>query len=75
MNSVDQAEAESKLRVDTSDLKATQDKLLAAERYYQKLVPQCIDQGMTWDERVAARKAEIQSLKEALKILSSPDVA
>jgi hypothetical protein len=52
-------------------MKGTQDELLAADRYYEKLVPQCIDQGMTWEERVAAREAEIKSLKEALKILET----
>mmetsp|Transcript_10056 Transcript_10056/g.25165 ORF Transcript_10056/g.25165 Transcript_10056/m.25165 type:complete len:734 (-) Transcript_10056:75-2276(-) len=75
MNNSDRAEAEAKLQEDTADLKTTQDELLAAERYYKKLVPQCVDQGMTWDERVAARQAEIDSLKEALKLLNSPDVA
>merc|ERR1719277_914821 len=75
MNTADKAAAESKLTTDTADLKSTQDELLAAERYYDKLVPQCIDQGMTFEERTAARAAEIASLKEALKILESPDVA
>merc|ERR1719360_438324 len=50
MNSSDKAAAESKLQEDIADLKSTQDELLAAERYYKKLVPQCIDQGMTWEE-------------------------
>lgn len=75
MNEVDRAAAQSKLLEDTADLKSTQDQLLAADRYYDRLVPQCIDQGMTWEERVAARRAEIDSLKEALKILSTSDVA
>jgi len=75
LNSSDKASAEAKLTTDTADLKSTQDELLAAERYYDKLVPQCIDQGMSWEERVAARKAEIESLKEALKILSGSDIA
>jgi hypothetical protein len=71
MNESDKASAESKLREDIADLKATQDELLAADRYYDKLVPQCLDQGMTFEERTAARAAEISSLKEALKILES----
>jgi len=74
MNTADKAAAESKMQEDIKDLKATQDELLAADRYYEKLVPQCIDQGQTWDERVAAREAEISSLKEALKILGNPDI-
>jgi len=75
LNNADQATAEAKLQEDTADLKATQDELLAADRVYKNLVPQCIDQGMTWDERVAARQAEINSLKEALKLLSQSDIA
>jgi hypothetical protein len=71
MDNADKAAAELKLQEDTKDLKGTQDELLAADRYYEKLVPQCIDQGMTWEERVAAREAEIKSLKEALKILET----
>jgi hypothetical protein len=71
MNESDKASAESKLREDIADLKATQDELLAADRYYDKLVPQCLDQGMTFEERTGARAAEIASLKEALKILES----
>lgn len=71
MNTSDKAAAESKLQEDIADLKSTQDELLAAERYYKKLVPQCIDQGMTWEERVKARESEIASLKEALQILES----
>merc|ERR1719343_1915438 len=75
MNEADKVQTENKIREDTAELKSTQDELLAAERYHERLVPQCIDQGMTWEERVAAREAEISSLKEALKILNSPDVA
>mmetsp|Transcript_59672 Transcript_59672/g.94743 ORF Transcript_59672/g.94743 Transcript_59672/m.94743 type:complete len:142 (+) Transcript_59672:2-427(+) len=71
MDTADKAGATQKLAEDTKDLKQTQDELLAADRYYEKLVPQCIDQGMTWEERVKARESEIASLKEALKILST----
>jgi len=74
MNTEDKSTAEAKLRDDIADLKSTQDELLAADRYHAKLVPQCIDQGMTWDERVNARQEEIASLKEALSILSSSDI-
>jgi len=71
MNTADKNKAEAKVVSDTQDMKATQDQLLSADRYYEKLVPQCIDQGMTFEERTAARQAEIMSLKEALKILGS----
>merc|ERR1719188_930624 len=71
MDEVDKASADSKLAEDTKDLKGTQDELLAADRYYEKLVPQCIDQGQTFEEKQASRQAEINSLKEALKILDT----
>merc|ERR1719362_589359 len=75
MNTADKAAAESKLQEDIADLKATQDKLLAADRYYERLVPQCIDQGMTFEERTKARADEIASLKQALEILNREDIA
>jgi len=75
MNDSDKASAEEQLRQDIADLKATQDELIASEAYYQKLVPQCIDKGMTFDERTKAREAEVASLKEALGILGSEDIA
>jgi len=69
MNEADKAAAEVKVQEDTKDLKGTQDELIAADKYYEKLVPQCIDQGQTFEERTAARESEIASLKQALKIL------
>jgi len=70
MDNSDKASAETKVQEDTKDLKGTQDELLAADRYYSKLVPQCFDKGQTFEERTASREAEISSLKQALKILS-----
>eukprot|EP00929_Paragymnodinium_shiwhaense_P027424 TRINITY_DN1609_c1_g1_i1.p1 TRINITY_DN1609_c1_g1~~TRINITY_DN1609_c1_g1_i1.p1 ORF type:complete len:698 (+),score=337.39 TRINITY_DN1609_c1_g1_i1:91-2184(+) len=75
MSKSDKTSAENKLREDTSDMKFTQDKLLAAERYYSKLEPQCVDKGQTFNERTASRQEEIQSLKEALRILEGEDIA
>jgi hypothetical protein len=69
MNTADKAKATSDKASDTKDLKATQDQLLAAERYYDKLKPQCVDSGISYADRVKAREEEIQSLKEALNIL------
>jgi hypothetical protein len=71
MDETDKADAQVKLTEDTKDMKGTQDQLLAADRYYAKLVPQCFDKGMTYEERVRARESEIASLKEALTILKS----
>merc|ERR1719159_1547859 len=56
------------------DLKGTQEELDAALAYYDKLKPSCVASGVSYDERVARREEEIQSLKEALKILSGEDI-
>merc|ERR1740117_2322287 len=66
----DKTTANSEKASDTKDLKATQDQLLAAHRYYDKLKPTCVDTGISYGDRVKAREEEIQSLKEALTILS-----
>jgi chromosome segregation ATPase len=71
MFTADKVAAESKLQTDTKDIKATQDELLAADRYFEKLKPQCMDAGVSYEDRVKAREAEIESLKQALQILSS----
>jgi len=69
MLSSDKQGAETKLASETKDIKATQDELLAADRYYEKLKPDCVDTGISYEDRVKAREAELQSLKDALKIL------
>jgi len=69
MNEADKAAAEERLRGDIAELKGTQDELLAADRYHAKLVPQCMDQGMTFEERTKAREAEVASLRQALQLL------
>jgi len=75
MDESDKTSAAARLQEDTADWKATQDELLAAERYYAKLVPQCVDPGQSFEEKQAARESEIESLKEALTILGSEDIA
>merc|ERR1719194_178611 len=57
-----------------ADLKGAQGELDAALAYYDKLKPSCVDAGVNYEERVARREAEIQSLGEALKILSGEDI-
>jgi len=74
MDTADKTAAEARLQEDTAEWKGTQDELLAAERYHEKLVPQCVDKGMTYEERTAAREEEIKSLKQALEILGSEDI-
>jgi len=57
-----------------TDLDGTQKELDAALTYYEKLKPSCMDAGETYEERVARRKEEIASLKEALSILEGEAV-
>jgi len=57
------------------DLKNTQAELSAAMAYYEKLRPSCVDSGLSYEDRVARREAEIANLKEAVGILDGTDVA
>jgi len=51
------------------DLKGTQEELDSAEEYFEKLKPSCVEAGESYEERKARREEEIESLKDALKIL------
>merc|ERR1740138_41568 len=66
----DKTTAESDLVTTKSDLEATQKELDAALAYYEKLKPSCVDAGLSYEDRVRMREEEIQSLQEALQILS-----
>merc|ERR1712157_601471 len=68
----DQSQA---LTVKSEDLEGTQKELDAALAYYDKLKPSCVDAGVSYDDRVARRKEEIESLQEALRILNGEDLA
>jgi len=57
------------------DLEATQEELDAALDYYEKLKPDCVNTGLSYEKRVEMRKEEIESLKEALAILNQEDLA
>merc|ERR1719197_1503778 len=61
---------ETALQSAKKDLKGSQEELDAAMAYFEMLKPSCVDAGVSYEERVAARKEEIESLQEALKILS-----
>merc|ERR1719198_166598 len=63
------------LTVKTADLEGTQKELEAALAYFDKLKPSCVEAGVSYEDRVARRKEEIESLQEALKILSGEDIA
>merc|ERR1711933_391750 len=58
-----------------NDLLSAQKELNAAEAYYAKLKPSCLDEGSSVEERAQRRQEEIESLKEALKILNGEDIA
>jgi cell division septum initiation protein DivIVA len=53
-----------------ADVEGTQKELNAALDYFEKLKPSCVSAGVTFEDRVARRKEEIESLQEALKILN-----
>lgn len=75
LNGADKVETEQKLRDDTQDLKFAQEKMVKADNYFQKLKPTCLDSGTSYSERKQSRQEELQSLKEALAILSGADIA
>jgi DNA repair exonuclease SbcCD ATPase subunit len=66
---------EQTLTTKKSDLEGTQKELDAALAYFDKLKPSCVDSGVSYEDRVARRKEEIESLQEALKILNGEDLA
>jgi len=51
------------------DLESTQTELDKALEYQEYLKPVCLEVHVSYEERVAARKAEIEALKEAYSIL------
>merc|ERR1719443_69544 len=67
-------EKTSNLATAKKDLRITQDELHAAMQYYEKLKPDCEVKAMSYEEKVAQRKAEIESLQEALEILAGDNI-
>jgi len=57
------------------DLQGTQEELDAALAYFDKLKPSCVDAGVSYEERVARRKEEIESLQQALEVLNGKDIS
>jgi len=66
---------ESALNTKQGDLTGTQLELDTALAYYDKLKPSCVNSGVSFDDRVARRQEEVDSLQEALKILNGEDIA
>merc|ERR1719213_426804 len=58
-----------------ADLEGTQKELDAALAYFDKLKPSCVGEAESYEDRVARRKEEIESLQEALKVLNGEDVS
>merc|ERR1719356_2020947 len=58
----------------TKNLKLTQSELDKAMEYYEKLKAECVDTKVSYEERVQMREEEIQSLQEALKVLTGEDL-
>lgn len=52
------------------DLSSTGSQLDSAQAYYQELKPQCVNVNVSFGERSARRKEEIEALKQAYKILN-----
>jgi len=50
------------------------EELAKANDYYEQLKPECIEIHVSYEDRVAARKAEIQALKDAYAILDQKTV-
>lgn len=65
---------EQALQERTKDLAGTQKELDAANAYFDKLKGSCMAQPESYEERVARRKEEIESLQEALRILQGEEV-
>lgn len=71
-NETARTQSDATLSATKKDLKGTTEELDSANTYYDKLKPSCVDSGATYEDRVARREEEIQSLKEALEIITSP---
>merc|ERR1740129_1904844 len=69
------ARTEDRLRDKKTDLGDTQEQLSRAQDYHAKLKAECLDSGLSYADRKQGREEEIQSLREALKILNGEDLA
>eukprot|EP00933_Yihiella_yeosuensis_P042497 TRINITY_DN370_c0_g1_i1.p1 TRINITY_DN370_c0_g1~~TRINITY_DN370_c0_g1_i1.p1 ORF type:complete len:689 (+),score=261.08 TRINITY_DN370_c0_g1_i1:89-2155(+) len=57
-----------------TDKEALAEELAAVQKYSKSLEEQCLEGGLTYEERVAAREAEIAGLKDALKAIGGTDL-
>jgi hypothetical protein len=65
----------SSLEMSKEDQASTGKELDAVLAYLDKLKPECETKAMSYEEKKAAREAEIQGLKEALDLLSGKGIA
>merc|ERR1719316_1686588 len=56
------------------DMMITTEELDAAMAYYAKLKPSCVEEAVSYEDRVKQRKEEIASLQEALEIFSGDSI-
>jgi chromosome segregation ATPase len=70
-----QTQKQSDLQQAKNDLKSAQKELTAATDYWAKLKPDCVEEAMSYADKKAAREEEIESLQDALGILSQGDIA
>jgi len=68
-NKAELAETEQLLREDKESMEEEQELLDAAIHELQELQPACVQTAMSYEERVAKREQEIESLKQALCVL------
>ena len=64
---------EQALTTKKSDLEGTRKELDAGLAYFDKLKPSCVAAGVSYEDCVASRKEEIESLQEAHQILKHVD--
>jgi len=68
-------EEEKALVTKKADVEGNQKELDAALAYFDKLKPTCIGEAESFEDRVARRKEEIESLQTALRVLNGEDIA
>jgi len=61
--------ADEKIRRNEKELKLTQEELDKAKEYHDKLKAECVDTGLSYEDKKAAREEEIQALQDALAVL------
>lgn len=65
---------EERLRSTKKELGLTQEELSKATDYHDKLKAECVDSGLSYEDRKVARDQEIQAMQETLEILQQNKV-